>query len=64
MFRKKTKVSKKAKKTQFSLSAPQAEKVFIAGDFNQWNLGFTSSESKRKRDLENFAELESSVGKA
>jgi len=40
------KVSKKAKKTQFSLSGPQAEKVFIAGDFNQWNLGFTSSESK------------------
>jgi 1,4-alpha-glucan branching enzyme len=38
MFKKKTKGSKKEQKTQFSLSAPQAGKVFIAGDFNQWSL--------------------------
>jgi len=25
-------------KTEFGLSAPQATSVFIAGDFNQWNL--------------------------
>ena len=25
-------------KTEFSLLAPQAKSVFIAGDFNQWNL--------------------------
>jgi 1,4-alpha-glucan branching enzyme len=28
----------KLMKTEFSLSAPQAKSVFIAGDFNQWNL--------------------------
>ena len=28
----------KLMKTDFSLSAPQARSVFIAGDFNQWNL--------------------------
>jgi 1,4-alpha-glucan branching enzyme len=27
-----------AKKTEFTLSAPQAERVCIAGDFNQWDL--------------------------
>jgi len=31
-----------ARKTEFSLSAPQARSVSIAGDFNQWN---TSSHS-------------------
>ncbi len=25
------------RKTEFSLSVPQAKSVFIAGDFNQWN---------------------------
>ena len=34
---KKTKVTQKMMKTEFSLSAPQAQSVFIAGDFNQWN---------------------------
>jgi 1,4-alpha-glucan branching enzyme len=28
----------KLMKAEFSLSAPQATSVFIAGDFNQWNL--------------------------
>jgi len=28
----------KAKKIEFSLLAPSAEKVFLAGDFNQWDL--------------------------
>ena len=35
--KKKTKRSEMVKKTEFSLSAPQAQKVSIAGDFNQWN---------------------------
>jgi 1,4-alpha-glucan branching enzyme len=33
-----TKKNLKLMKTEFSLSAPQATNVFIAGDFNQWNL--------------------------
>jgi len=33
-----TKRNPKLMKTEFSLSAPQATSVFIAGDFNQWNL--------------------------
>ena len=33
-----TKKNPKLMKTEFSLSAPQATSVFIAGDFNQWNL--------------------------
>jgi len=35
--KKKTKRSEMLKKTEFKLSAPQAQSVFIAGDFNQWN---------------------------
>jgi hypothetical protein len=35
--KKKTKVTEKVEKTEFSLSAPQAQSVSIAGDFNQWN---------------------------
>ena len=35
--KKKTKRSEMVKKTEFSLSAPQAQRVSIAGDFNQWN---------------------------
>ena len=31
------KSAEKVKKTEFSLSAPQAESVSTAGDFNQWN---------------------------
>jgi len=33
----KSKATEKARKTEFSLSAPQAQSVFTAGDFNQWN---------------------------
>jgi 1,4-alpha-glucan branching enzyme len=36
--RKKAKGSEKAKETEFNLSAPQAQSVYIAGDFNQWSL--------------------------
>jgi len=36
-LKKKTMGSKQVRKTEFKLSAPQAESVFIAGDFNQWN---------------------------
>ena len=35
--KKKTKRSEMVKKTEFSLSVPQAQRVSIAGDFNQWN---------------------------
>ncbi len=35
---KKAKRSKKVYETEFKLSAPQAQSVFIAGDFNQWSL--------------------------
>ena len=35
--KKKTKRSEMVKKTEFSLSASQAQRVSIAGDFNQWN---------------------------
>jgi len=34
---KKAKESKKVTETEFKLSAPQAQSVFIAGDFNQWH---------------------------
>jgi len=35
--KKKPKSTEKVMKTEFSLSAPQAQSVFTAGDFNQWN---------------------------
>jgi len=28
----------KTKKTEFSLLAPSAQRVFLSGDFNQWDL--------------------------
>ena len=34
----KKKVSVKKTETEFSLLAPQAESVFLSGDFNQWNI--------------------------
>ena len=34
---KKPKATEKVRKTEFSLSAPQAKSVSLAGDFNQWN---------------------------
>jgi 1,4-alpha-glucan branching enzyme len=34
---KKPKATEKVRKTEFSLSASQAQSVSIAGDFNQWN---------------------------
>ncbi len=36
--KKKPKVTEKVKGTEFSLSAPQAQSVFLSGDFNQWDL--------------------------
>jgi len=39
------KVSVKETKTEFSLLAPQAQSVFLSGDFNQWS---TSSHPLRK----------------
>ena len=35
---KKVKRDPKTKKVEFSLLAPDAKSVFIAGDFNQWKL--------------------------
>jgi len=35
--KKESKATEKVRKTEFSLSAPQAQSVSIAGDFNQWN---------------------------
>ena len=35
--KKKTNVSGQVRKTEFSLSAPQAQSVFLAGNFNQWD---------------------------
>ena len=35
--RKKPTTTEKVKRTEFSISAPQAKSVYIAGDFNQWN---------------------------
>ena len=36
--KRKSKVIRKERETEFSLLAPQAQSVFIAGNFNQWNL--------------------------
>jgi 1,4-alpha-glucan branching enzyme len=43
---KKAKGSVKVKETEFKLSAPRAQSVYIAGDFNQWSL----SSHQLKRD--------------
>ncbi len=36
--KKKSERAKKEKNVEFSLLAPQAQSVFLAGNFNQWNL--------------------------
>jgi len=36
--KKKLEATKKSKDVGFSLLAPQAQSVFLAGNFNQWNL--------------------------
>ena len=36
--KKRTKRSEMVKKTEFNLLAPQAQSVFLVGNFNQWNL--------------------------
>jgi 1,4-alpha-glucan branching enzyme len=36
--KKKSEATKKSRKVGFSLSSPQAQSVFLAGNFNQWNL--------------------------
>ncbi len=38
----------KIKKTEFSLLAPSAQSVFLAGDFNQWDI--SSHSLKRDRN--------------
>ena len=36
--KKKLEATKKSKDVGFSLLAPQAQRVFLVGNFNQWNL--------------------------
>jgi 1,4-alpha-glucan branching enzyme len=36
------------RKTEFSLAAPQARSVSIAGDFNQWNISSHSLKQNKK----------------
>jgi 1,4-alpha-glucan branching enzyme len=36
--KKKSEPPKKERNVEFSLLAPQAQSVFLAGNFNQWNL--------------------------
>jgi len=36
--KKKLEATKKSRDVGFSLLAPQAQSVFLAGNFNQWNL--------------------------
>jgi 1,4-alpha-glucan branching enzyme len=36
------------RKTEFSLSAPQAKSVSIVGDFNQWNVSSHSLKQDKK----------------
>jgi 1,4-alpha-glucan branching enzyme len=43
-----TRKNPKLTKIEFSLSAPQATSVFIAGDFNQWNLSAHPLKQDRK----------------
>ena len=43
-----TKKKPKLTKIEFSLSSPQATSVFIAGDFNQWNLSAHPLKQDRK----------------
>jgi 1,4-alpha-glucan branching enzyme len=35
--KKKLEATKKSREARFSLLAPQAKSVFLAGDFNEWN---------------------------
>ncbi len=37
-----------AKKTQFNLHAPEAVEVFLAGDFNNWNVAADSMKKSKK----------------
>jgi 1,4-alpha-glucan branching enzyme len=48
----------KLMKAEFSLSAPQATSVFIAGDFNQWNL----STHPLKRDKKGVWKISLALG--
>jgi 1,4-alpha-glucan branching enzyme len=45
---KKPKSTEKVRKTEFSLLAPQARSVSIAGDFNQWDTFSHSLKRDRK----------------
>jgi 1,4-alpha-glucan branching enzyme len=38
MPKKSVKVKPKRKRIEFSFDAPDASKVFLAGDFNEWNI--------------------------
>jgi 1,4-alpha-glucan branching enzyme len=53
-----TKKNPKLMKTEFSLSAPQAKSVFVAGNFNQWNL----SAHPLKRDKKGVWKISLTLG--
>jgi len=46
----KKKLDVKKNETEFSLLAPQAESVFLSGDFNEWNT--SSHPLKKEKDGE------------
>ena len=45
--KKSVKVKPKRKRIEFSFDAPDASKVFLAGDFNEWNIKKHPMASKR-----------------
>ncbi len=53
-----TKKNPKLMKTEFNLSAPQAKSVFVAGNFNQWNL----SAHPLKRDKKGVWKISLALG--
>lgn len=50
------KAKSKSKKVQFNLYAPEAERVFLAGDFNNWDFNDLPMKKAKKGTWEaNFA---------
>lgn len=57
--KKKAKIIEKTRKIEFSFSASLSQSVFIASNFNQWNLHFHSLKMDNKRGLEGFSRSKS-----
>ncbi len=45
---KKARTEEAKRKVQFEFSAPEAREVFLAGDFNAWNVGANPMKKDRK----------------